>query len=581
MLNIVLAPKELSLIHFSPQRNLIFVLAILLLGGGFNITTISAQAPKWSWVNGIGGIEREYSGTMTTDSQGNVFVSGVFESPQMIVGTDTLINSSTDIYGGVDVFVIKYDLNGNPIWARKFGKAGSEESEAITVDASGDIYIGGFFYSDTLYFGNDTLVNGELGRGDFFIVKYDSNGNELWARSVPNLGNDEITSMCIDQTGNLYCTGRFSGETIQFGTIILDNPVLYRGNMFIVKYTPSGNLIWAETVEGSSDVTGTSISADPYGNIFIGGGFRSHLIIGTDTMLFAGLGDLFLAKYDTTGTPLWTRRFGGERFDYCHSIATDSIGNVCIVGTYSSDSLVFDSYTIMKNGVFNMFAVNLDNNGNVKWAKTAGGIDNAAVARTVTADPAGDYFVGGRFYAPTLVLGSDTLMNYDTLHHNDFFIVKYTSSGAEIWSKSGGGEDNDEIYDLSTDIYGNVYAFGRSTSNSMALDSIFIVNNSIDVFVGQIGPQIMTNIIEEYLAFPKLVIYPNPSTSYVNIQFSYYLTNAELSVYDLKGQKVLEIGNISGQDIMFNIDKLITGTYFTIVTQNEKIIGSAKMIVMD
>ncbi len=114
---------------------------------------------------------------VSTDAAGNVFVTGISNSPYITFGTYTLTNS-----GNYDLFLAKYDSNGNFLWAKSAIGSGDEGGASVSCDASGNSFITGDFTSPTLVFGSYTLTN--MGSNDIYLAKYDPNGNVLWAKKV-------------------------------------------------------------------------------------------------------------------------------------------------------------------------------------------------------------------------------------------------------------------------------------------------------------------------------------------------------------------------------------------------------------
>ena len=218
------------------------------------------QAPDWAWAKSAGGNLYDYSQSITTDAVGNVYITGVFSSSTLTFGNTTLINA-----GGCDVFIAKYDPNGNVLWAKSAGDNNTDCGTGITTDVVGNVYLTGRF-SSTITFGNITLSS--AGDIDIFIVKYDSDGNVLWAQSAGGNSEDEIHSIATDAVGNVYITGYFNSSTLTLGNITLANTYAWRSDIFIAKYDPNGNVLWAKSAGGSDTDCGIGIAADAVGNVY-------------------------------------------------------------------------------------------------------------------------------------------------------------------------------------------------------------------------------------------------------------------------------------------------------------------------
>jgi hypothetical protein len=155
----------------------------------------------------------------------------------------------------VDMFIVKYGADGNAVWAKNAGGRSNGWGIATTHDSEGseNVFVTGAFNSSSITFGTTTLTNS--GSSDIFIVKYDASSNVLWAKSAGGTGGDIAWSIAADGSGNVYVTGTFNSPSITFGTITLSN-TNNCGDMFIAKYDPNGNVLWAKCVQGTSKPTG-------------------------------------------------------------------------------------------------------------------------------------------------------------------------------------------------------------------------------------------------------------------------------------------------------------------------------------
>ena len=121
-----------------------------------------------------------------------------------------------------DFFIVKYDTSGNVLWVKSAGGTGNDVSNGVCTNASGNVFITGYFDSPTITFGTTTLTNINAAN-DIFIVKYDASGNVLWAKSAGGAGSDVSSGVSIDASGNVIITGGFGSPSISFGTALLTN----------------------------------------------------------------------------------------------------------------------------------------------------------------------------------------------------------------------------------------------------------------------------------------------------------------------------------------------------------------------
>lgn len=303
----------------------------------------------WAKSFGDNMIEEPYG--ITSDGV-NIFVTGQFQSNTIAFGTSTLTCN-----GGGDVFVLKYDNNGNEMWAKGFGDTGLDIGYDITTTGTNDIFITGSFKSPLLTFGTYTFSN--MGGSDYFIVRYDASGNEIWAKSEGGNFDDAGTSV-KEKSGLIYTTGYFKSITINFGVTSYTNASPTNADIFIVNYNSAGNEIWSRTFGGNLDDITYGVVTDPSGNIFIGGHIHSSSVtFDTYTLTCGGVGDGFIAKLNTTGNVTWSQNQGGLNDDGINDIAADQFYNVYVAGYYNSSSISFNTYTLNNNGNSDLFLAKL------------------------------------------------------------------------------------------------------------------------------------------------------------------------------------------------------------------------------
>jgi hypothetical protein len=124
-------------------------------------------------------------------------------------------------------FSLSFNINAqNPawIWAKRAGGTNFDYGYSVCNDASGNVFVTGTFSSQNITFGSYTLTKTGAGYStDIFLVKYDSQGNVLWAKSAGGTSDDSGESVCVDTNGNVFVTGYFKSSTITFGSYILSN----------------------------------------------------------------------------------------------------------------------------------------------------------------------------------------------------------------------------------------------------------------------------------------------------------------------------------------------------------------------
>jgi hypothetical protein len=299
-----------------------------------------------------------------------VYVTGKFASDTLTFGPITLRN-----VGGLDIFLVKYDPNGQVLWAKSAGRSKKDKKrgfviirgqkdQSITVDASGNVYLAGSFSSSTLTFGSTTLRN--AGKSDIFLVKYDPNGQVLWAKSVGGEGDEELRGIAVDAQGNIYVTGYFGSYNLTIGSTTLRSTKGIGGHsfdIFVMKYGPNSQVVWAKSIGGGGDEGGEDITVDASGNIYVTGTsgsnslifgstilrFDTSVIEGRATIITVGtvgatgfVGAIFVVKYNPNGEVVWAKGISGGGL-YSQGIAVDARGNVYVIGWCRKESLTLDA----------------------------------------------------------------------------------------------------------------------------------------------------------------------------------------------------------------------------------------------
>lgn len=308
----------------------------------------------------------------------------------------------------------------------------------------------------------------------------------LWAKSAGNNNDDLVKSVATDLAGNVYAVGSFSSDSIRFGAFNLINSGAGSYDMFIVKYDPSGNVLWARSFGGGDSDFGSAVATDELatdseGNVYLGGSFRSTTIT-FDTITLTNSGppfsDFCLVKFNADGHTLWASTSANSpSSDATYSICTDKAGNVYLTGPYQSDSITIGSTTLYNSGAPNLdcYIVKYNLSGTVLWAKGIGGNDDDAV-KSISADGNENIFACGYFFSPTLKLGGTTLTNYSP-GTSDLFIAKFDYAGNLLWAKREGGADSDDGSSIATDIQGNVYLGGSFRSDHITFDTVTLINS--------------------------------------------------------------------------------------------------------
>jgi len=313
----------------------------------------------------------------------------------------------------------------------------------------------------------------------------------LWAKSGVGNYDDRGHSVCIDAYGNAIVTGMFYGPTVIFGsdTLINASPTGV-ADVFIVRYDPSGNVLWTKRVGGNLNEESFSVCTDYNGNIYVGGAFLSDsIVLGNTTLHHGGVGaDIFIVKYDTVGNLIWAIKPIGADYESSPHVTCDANGDLLICGSYLSPTLTLDTIVLTNtNQQSDCFIAKFNSSGNVLWAISGSGTGGESCDYIAT-DINGNVIIGGTYFSPVFDFGGITLTNMDAPNLY-VFVMKFDNNGNGLWGRKG--SENDVIgplvltYGVATDTSGNVYITGNFGSSTLTFDSVTIVNswNGSDIFI--------------------------------------------------------------------------------------------------
>lgn len=369
--------------------------AILLSPEGIN-------AQGWEWASSGGG-EPELDGArgVARDADGNYYVIGYFSGAATISGT--LLESR----GGSDVFIASYTANGSPRWVQRAGSVRDDYGMAITVDGFGNLYFTGLC-GDSADFEDSTLIARESGSSMYFIVSYSSDGRVRWTRKIDG-GGGFTMGISVNNTGFLAVTGygrraQFTDDValLMVATDIF-TAVYSSGGAFQWARAITANAL----TEGIRE--GRSVVIDDQNNVFITGYIANGARFDESTVFYAeGIANLFVARYDAGGRFNWVWRAGGPMYDVGTGIAMNDNGGLYVAGFYQGPIAVAPGDTLPgENMLGDIFIARFDREGKPVWWRTANGPGRDEAAGISIADN-GDLVIGG-LYSATATFGSQQI----------------------------------------------------------------------------------------------------------------------------------------------------------------------------
>jgi Secretion system C-terminal sorting domain/Beta-propeller repeat len=565
---------------------------LLLLFVLFTAGLIHAQTIPFQWVSQADALDASVQAQkMTTDSRGNIYLTGYFGN-KMLAGGDTLFSTVppySDIflikydssgnylwsksYGREDTeysYGITTDSDDNVYICGVF------YSDSIVFDAI------------TIYKGNNysTAFWAKFSSTGQCLIAQAASCTQI----NPGLRVNALRAIAVDNTGNIFVTGGFEADTLCFGNtcVIWQNavPQTFGSNILVAKFDATGNCLWirgadAANVPGGSDA-GYALTFDQNNNVFMAGKFAGNrLVFGGHTLGVFDMEEAFCARLDNaTGTVVWAKAIRGFSpfgftYDEASGIMPDNSGHVYIGGTYEGQSVNYDSvYTVttpvnaqnpdgLKVFLFKADAAT----GTVVWGKAYGNNPAGGVASTDWAlHPSGNRILASGNYNGPVSLGTLTLpaSSFPALNG---FLIELDTTGIVLRGIELGGIYSQEFSCATYDFTGAIVAGGKYSSPVSNLGTQFTLQNPVqpgmflNMFVCR-STVPYTVGIEPQPNTLNLHIWPNPSSGQLNFSVPAGSGKLEIQVTDMAGRVV--ISEILPENTLYgvlNTENLTGGKY--------------------
>jgi len=456
-----------------------------LISNGYSDIYVSKldENGNYIWAVSAGGPSYDISTGILLDTNNDLIIAGTFNDTSDFDPSSNIYNLNANGYD--DIFILKLDSSGNFQWAKGFGSPNYEKCNSITIDNMNNIYMAGSF-SGTVDFdpGPNTYNLTAAGNTDCFLIKFNSNGELVWAYRFGNVGLDEAISVKY-MNGNIFITGIFCN---------------------VVDFDPSAGVF--------------SVSA------------------------IGPIRDIFICKWDTSANFVWGKAFNGSWDEYTQFMTVDTNENVYITGCFS-DTLDFDTGPGTYNLIplySQTFICKLNFNGDLIWVRTIE-VSAGSLCRgfPIFAKNDQSVYVSGNFYAATdFDPGPGTFILTVGQGMNDIFFLKLNPQGDFVWANSFTATNYTYIGNIVLDDDENLYSTGGYAGtidfdpglNNYSLTSI----SNYDAFVHKQGP--IASFANELEAIESIEVFPNPVINNLNIKSGRLLYS--IRIFDIEGRLVYE-----------------------------------------
>lgn len=558
-------------------------------------TEINAQ--NYIWSKSFGNQNDTHGTSITTDSYGNVYNVGYFDSTMDADPSQSihLLNSN----GQQDIYVTKFDKDGNFVWAHSFGGDRRDMPSTIRVDLNGDLVITGEFRR-TVDFdpstSSYTLTSGGPGAysSDAFILKLDQHGNLIWAKQLTGSESSSSDELCIDKNNNIIITGTFT-KTTDFDPgsgvhNIVSNNMAH--DAFILKLGANGEFKWVVPYMNSDWNAGSAIGVDTDNNVIAAGKFFSTIDLdpnsNTYSVTSAGQSDIYFVKLDSNANLIWGKSFGGSGDEGALTLALDNSNNIYLGGYFTSvvDFNPDNSINLLKTskGFSDIFLSKFDSSGDLLWNHTFGNL-GSDLLYSMAIDNDNNLYATGQFndsvdFNPSISIQNTHYANY----FHELFILSLDSNGNFNWAEDI-GDGLEAGLDLCIDDSRQIHITGYF-SDSVDFDpksnaQYFMTSHGMeDAFVLKLSPWPLSNSAISKV-FPGPIVFPNPAKSFIVFEKRNLGTEGDLIIADVSG-KVVHRVHISKDAPQYTLDtrNLKNGIYTYKFMLNSGVSYSGKFAII-
>ena len=365
-----------------------------IYGGGVYDGFISkySSTGEMLWSSYYGGSGQDEAFAICSDADGNIYMAGRTNSNSGIAFN----GFKNSVSGGFDAFMVKYNSIGQRLWGTYYGGTGDEIVYDIDLDNEGNIYMAGETGSSS-----GIAYNGFSNSGSgAFLVKFNSSGNRIWATYYN--GATYCRSVEVDKYNNVYISGMTgTASGMAFNGYQNSSGGYFDG--FLVKFNSEGQRLWATYYGGSNWDCIRDIATDNNGNVFISGetysnnGIAFNGYMNTFKSIQSDWSDAFIVKFNAEGARQWGTYFGGSDHDGGFGVTTDYSGNLYLLTSMrSSSGIAFKAFKSNNSGGYNdIVLAKFNPNCDLIWATYYGGNGIEDYGKGIL-DGKGHIFITGR-----------------------------------------------------------------------------------------------------------------------------------------------------------------------------------------
>ncbi len=511
----------------------VLALSCALLG-----STLAAQPFNWQWASAVPGGEGTPPG-MANDADGNTYLAGKFSFAVTFAPLAPLTGTDFD-----DGYVVKYDSEGQALWAVPLTGSGVDVCRGLSLDAENNVYVTGDFSGPALTIGPLTLTGN--GNANIFVAKFTTDGEPVWARNFTDTNGlfETGRSIATNAAGESYVTGNYGGTMA-----LPDAPTLTsctnNTNMFLMKLDTDGNVLWNQSPACPDNpgyaTWGDKVVLDPDGDLYVAGRFSSENCSVGDTVLVngsSGSANILFARYAPDGTMQWVHGIGNVNDDVVRALATDAQGN-CYLAINRNGDLELPELTVSASGSVGAYLIAIlkcDREGHFLLGDRIGNSDANHSVFSITAMSDESFYVGG-WFSYNCVIDGFYFPFVDFEHDHRAFLVRYNAASVAQQVVLIEGEQVCAFQSLSRDEAGNLYAVSTFRDTATIGDLPILDIPSSGMLLARSG-DFSTGASAAVPEEASSSLYPNPSAGRVHIDA--LLPFDRVEVTDMQGSLLLD-----------------------------------------
>lgn len=489
----------------------------------------------------FGGNSTDEVKGICNDANGNLYIIGSTYSQDLPVTTGLI---SDTLVGGHDAFVARFDSCGTLIWCTYFGTTAYDSGEKIAFSANDQsIVITGFSAAGGLPTNTGSFQQNNNGGYDAFLCKISLAGHVMWCTYFGKSGSDLSYDLAIDGTGHIAMGGTSTSTNLYTTPASFQQGFNGSTDAYISRFSAQGQMQWCTYYGGNGTEDIHVLCTDNHDNIIgAGGSFSSNLntSAGAFQPMYEGGSDIYVIKLDSSGNRLFSTYIGGSAADDAFGICTDALNNIYLAGHTESNN--FDTtancYQSVYTGNSDLYALKLDQQGNMVWSTLFGGnqadecirmkgLGNQQIYVLARTSSTNLPMINGPVQASNAGLTDNVLVGFDML------------SGWPVWSSYLGGSQDEFAFDFTMDASKRYCLAGSTNSTDFPVTAgcyQAALDNSVDGFLYQnrMPSDIVTGIKDPQKNL--LSVYPNPA-------------NEQVCIFSLASIKSIELITLAGETV--------------------------------